>query len=86
MVELRDVLERTRMHGQLGKALRASLTRRLIHPGANTSQIIDVYINTIKVMREIDPSDRLLETVAEPVRSYLRGRADTIRCIITSFI
>lgn len=35
-------------------------------------------------MREIDPSDRLLEVVTEPVRSYLRGRNDTVRCIITS--
>lgn len=44
----------------------------------------DCYINTIKVLREIDPSDRLLEVVTEPVRSYLRGRNDTVRCIITS--
>jgi anaphase-promoting complex subunit 2 len=36
------------------------------------------------VLREIDPSDRLLQVVAEPVRSYLRGRNDTVRCIITS--
>jgi len=35
-------------------------------------------------LREIDPSDRLLEVVTEPVRSYLRGRNDTVRCIITS--
>jgi len=43
-----------------------------------------VYINTIKVFREIDPSDRLLQVVAEPVRSYLRQRQNTVRCIITS--
>jgi anaphase-promoting complex subunit 2 len=84
VVELRTVLERTKMHHALGKALRQALVRRLNHPGANTSQIIDVYINTIKVLREIDPSDRLLQLVAEPVRSYLRGRNDTVRCIITS--
>eukprot|EP00550_Attheya_septentrionalis_P003183 CAMPEP_0198286292 /NCGR_PEP_ID=MMETSP1449-20131203/5415_1 /TAXON_ID=420275 /ORGANISM="Attheya septentrionalis, Strain CCMP2084" /LENGTH=782 /DNA_ID=CAMNT_0043983991 /DNA_START=169 /DNA_END=2517 /DNA_ORIENTATION=- len=82
--ELTHVLTRTRMHDKLAMELRASLSRRLIHPGANTSQIIDVYINTIKVLREIDPSDRLLDLVAEPVRSYLRGRTDTVRCIITS--
>uniref|UniRef100_A0A7S4UVG3 Anaphase-promoting complex subunit 2 TPR repeats domain-containing protein n=1 Tax=Ditylum brightwellii TaxID=49249 RepID=A0A7S4UVG3_9STRA len=84
--ELAQALDRTRMHGKLAVELRKSLKRRLIHPGANTSQIIDVYINTIKVFREIDPSDELLEAVvAEPgVRSYLRGRSDTVRCIITS--
>lgn len=82
--ELRDALDRTRMHARLASGLKASLCRRLIHPGANTSQIISVYINTIKVLREIDPSDGLLDAVAEPVRSYLRGRGDTVRCIVTS--
>jgi len=84
VVELRRVLDDTRMHTQLGTVLRASLIRRLNHPGANTSQIIDVYIATIKVLRVIDPSDRLLGVVAEPVRNYLRGRKDTVRCIISS--
>ena len=83
VVELQRVLEKTQMYSELGDALRASLVRRLNHPGANTGQIIDCYINTIKVLREIDPSDRLLEAVTEPVRSYLRGRNDTVRCIIT---
>ena len=43
-----------------------------------------MYISTIKVLRLIDPSDRLLREVAEPVRTYLRGRADTVRSIIGS--
>ena len=38
--ELQMVLERTKMHSQLGDTLRTSLVRRLNHPGANTSQII----------------------------------------------
>jgi anaphase-promoting complex subunit 2 len=82
--ELRIVLETTKMQNDLGRVLCQSLDKRLNHPGANTSQIIDVYIATIKVLRVIDPSDRLLAVVAEPVRSYLRGRHDTVRCIITS--
>lgn len=41
--ELREVLSLTRMHSQLGDALRDSLVRRLNHPGANTSQIIGKY-------------------------------------------
>jgi anaphase-promoting complex subunit 2 len=84
VLELKQVLEITRMHHATARALKKALIRRLNHPGANTSQIIDVYINTIKVFREIDPSDRLLQVVAEPVRSYLRQRQNTVRCIITS--
>jgi anaphase-promoting complex subunit 2 len=84
VMELKHVLEQTKMYSALGQALKQSLIRRLNHPGAGTNQIIDVYINTIKVLREIDPSDRLLQVVAEPVRSYLRRRHNTVRCIITS--
>ncbi len=84
VMELKKVLEITKMHQAMARALKGALIKRLNHPGANTSQIIDVYINTIKVFRVIDPSDRLLQVVAEPVRSYLRQRQNTVRCIITS--
>lgn len=40
VIELRKVLVETKIHSQLGDALRASLVKRLNHPGANTSQII----------------------------------------------
>ncbi|KAG7364668.1 anaphase promoting complex APC subunit 2 [Nitzschia inconspicua] len=82
--ELKEVLEITKMHQDIARALKAALIRRLNHPGASTSQIIDMYINVIKVFRELDPSDRLLQVVAEPVRTYLRKRQNTVRCIITS--
>jgi len=82
--ELKVALARTQMYPLLKQTLRSSLETRLIHPGANTSQIIDVYMNTIHVLRVIDPTDGLLEAVAPPVRSYLRSRSDTIRCIVTS--
>ena len=84
VTELKKVLEITKMYQAMARALKGALIKRLNHPGANTSQIIDVYINTIKVFRVIDPSDRLLQVVAEPVRSYLRQRQNTVRCIITS--
>lgn len=84
IIELKKVLEITKMYQAMARALKEALIKRLNHPGANTSQIIDVYINTIKVFRIIDPSDRLLQVVAEPVRSYLRQRQNTVRCIIMS--
>lgn len=114
-IELYRVLNVTHLHRQLAHQLQLQLSKRLNHPGANTSQIIDVYINVIKVIGILDPtaasanalssvagaaashgsnvhhyhistssSVPLLNLVAEPVRSYLRGRSDTVRCIITS--
>jgi anaphase-promoting complex subunit 2 len=55
-----------------------------LHPGAQTNQILQVYMNTIKVLRIIDPTDCLLEHVSHGVKSYLRERGDTVRCIISS--
>ena len=84
--ELSVALDRTGRlwYQSLAKQWRHSLRARLLHPGAETSQIIDVYINIIKVLREMDPSGELLEVVSQPVREYLKGREDTIRCIVTS--
>jgi anaphase-promoting complex subunit 2 len=44
---------------------------RLLHPGANTMDIIDVYVNCIKVLRVLDPTDRAVEIVGNPIRQYL---------------
>mmetsp|Transcript_15886 Transcript_15886/g.22588 ORF Transcript_15886/g.22588 Transcript_15886/m.22588 type:complete len:769 (-) Transcript_15886:29-2335(-) len=84
--ELQLALDRTGriFYEKLAFEWRQALVQRLIHPGAQTSQIIDVYINTIKVLREMDPSGELLQVVTQPVREYLRGRDDCVRCIITS--
>ncbi|KAE8710201.1 Anaphase-promoting complex subunit 2 [Hibiscus syriacus] len=35
------------------------------------------------VLRTIDPAGVFLEAVGEPIRDYLRGRKDTIKCIVT---
>lgn len=73
-----------------------SFTERLLHPGANTADIITTYISTIKALRTVDPtggkyninttniSSVTLDAVSEPIRSYLRMREDTIRCIVSS--
>ena len=65
-------------------SLREVLQQRLLHPGANTSQIIDVYVAAIKALRLLDPTGVLLESVSESVKDYLRGRHDTVRCIVGS--
>ena len=85
VTDLRTVLERTGgLQATLAQTLQEALARRLCHTGATTGQIIDVYVNAIRVLRRIDPSDRLLTAVAQPVRQYLKGRADTVRSIIGS--
>ncbi len=69
---------------ELQQKLGASLKSRLLHPGANTSDIVRTYMLCIHVLRIVDPSGVTLDRVSGPVRAYLVGRSDTIRCIVQS--
>lgn len=82
--ELRDALLHTQQHHLVARSLRVMLQRRLLHLGANTAQIIDIYISAVRVLRILDPRDVFLDTVTFPVRSYLQHRKDTVRCIIAN--
>ena len=84
VIDLNMALCQAQKVSTIVQALKGAFQKRLLHPGAQSGQILQVYMNTIKVMRVFDPSDCLLDTVAEDVRAYLRGRSDTVRCIITS--
>ena len=48
------------------------MKKRLLQPGAKTSDIIDQYIATIKSALIVDPTGAILQVVAEPIREYLR--------------
>ena len=80
--ELRDAVAGTNTLGAVGKAFRPVLARRLLHVGAATSQILDMYVSMIRVLRVIDNSDILLNYVAAPVRAYLLTRNDTVRSVV----
>ena len=84
VLELRDALARTQRHRWFARSVREILKRRILHPGASTSQIIDVYISTVKVFRILDPTAMLFDATTRPVRIYLQKRKDTVRCIVAS--
>ena len=46
--------------------------KRLLHPGADTKDILTQYVSTIRCLRIIDPPGVLLFKVADPIRRYLR--------------
>lgn len=60
--------------------------RRLLHPGAETKDVVSQYISTIRSLRILDPPGVLLHKVAEPIRQHLRSRADTVKCIVSLLI
>lgn len=46
--------------------------QRLLHPGANTSDILTQYVSAIRALHVLDPAGVILEHVCAPVRQYLR--------------
>ncbi|KAL6763563.1 hypothetical protein V8C86DRAFT_2491647 [Haematococcus lacustris] len=75
-------LQHTHLHARFVSEFKAALTARLLHAGAPARDIVHQYVATIRVLREIDPSGALLSAVSGPLRAYLRGRADTARCVV----
>ncbi|KAL8533782.1 hypothetical protein ACS0TY_009974 [Phlomoides rotata] len=81
--DLRQCLDYTGQHSKLVDSFIAALKYRLLTAGASTNDILLQYISTIKALRTIDPAGVFLEAVGEPIREYLKGRKDTIKCIVT---
>ncbi|KAI0365712.1 ubiquitin-protein ligase [Pilatotrama ljubarskyi] len=83
---LQECLQRVDQRSQLVITLRKANKKRLLHPGADTKDILTQYVSIIRCLRIIDPPGVLLYKVADPIRKYLRERPDTIRCIVASLV
>ena len=62
------------------------LSTRLLHPGASTVEILQLYISIIRAFRKLDPKGVLLDRVARTIRRYLRDRDDTVKVIVTGLL
>jgi anaphase-promoting complex subunit 2 len=62
------------------------LQARLLHPGASTIEILQLYISIIRSFRILDPKGVLLDRVARKLRRYLRDRDDTVKVIVTGLL
>ncbi|OSX59891.1 hypothetical protein POSPLADRAFT_1149567 [Postia placenta MAD-698-R-SB12] len=84
--DLKECLARVDQRAPLVQTLRKANKKRLLHPGADTKDIITQYVSIIRCLRIVDPPGVLLFKVADPIRKYLRERPDTIRCIVASLV
>lgn len=60
--------------------------KRLLHPGAETKDVIAQYISTIRCLRILDPPGVLLHKVADPIRRHLKDRPDTVKCVVATLV
>ncbi|KZW04109.1 hypothetical protein EXIGLDRAFT_716114 [Exidia glandulosa HHB12029] len=86
LLDLKECMQRVDQRAHLVTTLRRLNKRRLLHPGADTKDILSQYVSTIKCLRVIDPPGVLLFKVADPIRRYLRERPDTIRTIVAGLV
>ncbi|KAK9701972.1 Anaphase-promoting complex subunit 2 [Basidiobolus ranarum] len=84
--DLKSCMLKVDSRSYLVSSLANSLRKRLLHPGANTSDIITQYVSSIKCLRILDPPGVLMQMIVDPIRKYLRCREDTIRCIISDLV
>ncbi|OCH91244.1 hypothetical protein OBBRIDRAFT_887137 [Obba rivulosa] len=84
--DLKECLQRVDQRTELVQTLRKANKKRLLHPGADTKDILLQYVSIIRCLRIVDPPGVLLYKVADPIRKYLRERPDTIRCIVASLV
>lgn len=64
----------------------AMLNQRLLHPGASTVQILQLYISIIRAFNLLDARGVILDRVARPIRRYLRDRDDTVKVIVNGLL
>jgi hypothetical protein len=84
--DLKASLIETRMKVYVSAQLQASLEKRLLHPGARTRDILQLYVSLVYAVRYIDPSGVILSRIAGPIRRYLRSRSDTVPVIVASLL
>ncbi|EED23470.1 anaphase-promoting complex subunit ApcB, putative [Talaromyces stipitatus ATCC 10500] len=80
--DLKQYTTHTASRFSLSNAFIGMLTQRLLHPGASTAEILQLYISIIRAFSLLDPKGVLLDRTARPIRKYLRDRDDTVQVIV----
>ncbi|KAG9380573.1 anaphase-promoting complex protein [Pyrenophora tritici-repentis] len=86
ILDIKEYLRVSNAKQHLTSSFSQQISRRLLHPGATTTYILNVYISIIRSFHELEPKGVLLERVARPIRRYLKEREDTARIIISSLL
>lgn len=67
-------------------SLQQSASKRLLHGGANTVDVLSGYISIIKCFSILEPRGVLLDKIARPIRRYLKERNDTVKEVLSGIL
>ncbi|KAI1611586.1 anaphase-promoting complex component APC2 [Exophiala viscosa] len=84
--DLRRFTTNPATRGYLTHDFANALQTRLLHPGASTVEILQLYISIIRSFCVLDPKGVLLDRVTRKLRRYLRERDDTVKVIVAGLL
>ncbi|KAI6648350.1 hypothetical protein LOD99_12159 [Oopsacas minuta] len=58
----------------------------LLHPGSNTTDILTYYLSAIQAIHTLGRPYYVIDLISNVIFAYLKGRDDTFRCIISTFL
>ncbi|KAJ3286366.1 Anaphase-promoting complex subunit 2 [Rhizoclosmatium sp. JEL0117] len=82
LTELKVCVFETDRYKFLKASLNRIISRRLLHLGAQTSDIVSIFVSSIKCLNFLDPTGDLLSSISMLIRNYLRTRPDSMRSVI----
>ena len=85
VTELKSLLNATQLTPSFEHFQYESETR-LLHPGSSTTEILTYYLSAIQVIQTLDRPLRAIDLISDVIFAYLKGREDTFRCIISTFL
>ena len=63
------------------------IRQRLLKIVQSTEKILQIYLKTIEVFKQVDPTTALVSKVTEPIKDYLKNeRYDTLSCIVNMIL
>ncbi len=86
LIDLGACIAHTKEMAKVSAAINQVIRERLLHPGAQTRDIIEYFVLLIHSLRETQASDVLLSRLAPPIRKYLRSRPDTVSVVVNSLL
>eukprot|EP00762_Andalucia_godoyi_P001807 ANDGO_06009.mRNA.1 Anaphase-promoting complex subunit 2 len=86
VTDLFHCLTYTHMYREFSDALLASISSRLLQPGAKTIDVVNTYVAAVRIVTFLDSSRSILKGLSERVGAYLKQRPDAIRSIVLGMV
>lgn len=84
--DIKTLLTTPQARQYVAQKLTTTLHARLLHPGASTVEILQIYISIIRAFRRLDVRGVILSKISGRVRQYLRERDDTVKVVVAGLL